>query len=183
MDSKLSESQRFSAEQVLQSEVYKLRTSCLKDPRLENNIFYGKLVSRLQMFIVQAEKYRLVGTTEKQQEVLDRSGFSFQYRMQLHSCLKKLILEVISTRDARVQLVYLKEVFAWFFAKLTAMGALSRQEYEEEFKLLNPLTNKMADAMRLILEQKVRSSLINEEDLRQHYKALFEEPEYGYHEA
>ena len=65
-------------------------------------------------------------------------------------------------------------MFSWFFAKLTAMGALSRQEYEEEFKLLNPLTNKMADAMRVILDQKVRSSLINEDDLREHYKALFD---------
>jgi hypothetical protein len=54
------------------------------------------------------------------------SGFPFGYRLELHKCLKKLLLEVVSQRDERIAKVYLKEVYAWFFKRLTAMGALSK---------------------------------------------------------
>lgn len=70
----------------------------------------------------------------------------------------------------------MKDVYAWFFTKLAAMGAMSKQEFEAEFKMLNPLTNQMADAMRSILTQKMQSSLVNEEEVRSHYKAMFTEP-------
>lgn len=102
MDSKLNEQAPFSAEKVVNSELFKLRTSCLFDPRLEDNIFYRKLRDRLQAHFVEAEKYRQVGPSAKQVEQLAKSGFSFQYRLRLFDCLKKLLLEVISTKDSRV---------------------------------------------------------------------------------
>jgi hypothetical protein len=58
--------------------------------------------------------------------MMKASGFPFMYRLELHKCLKKLLLEVVSQRDVRIANQYLKEVYAWFFKRLTAMGALSK---------------------------------------------------------
>ncbi len=173
MDAKLKAKEGFSEDAVLESDLFKISTSTLKDERMGDNVFYTKLVGRLNTFYVQAEKYRLLGPNQKQADLMKASGFPFHYRLELHKCLKKLLLEVVSQRDERIANQYLKEVYAWFFKRLTAMGALSKQEYEAEFKLLNPMTNRMADAMKGIVTQKMQSVLVNEEEQRAAYKAMF----------
>jgi len=49
----------------------------------------------------------------------------------------------------------LKEIYEWYFKRLNAMGALSKEEYAREFKCLNPMTDLMADAMKKIVRQKM----------------------------
>lgn len=53
------------------------------------------------------------------------------------------------------------------------MGDLSKEEYEAEFKILNPLSNSMNDVMRSILTQKLQSNLVNEDEQKAAYKAMF----------
>ena len=98
---------------------------------------------------------RTVGHTRKELEQYKASGFGYEFRVQLHKCLKRLLLEVTSQKDTRMQTQYLKEVYEWYFKRLIAMGALSKEEYAAEYKCLNPLTDKMADAMRKVVNQKL----------------------------
>jgi len=71
--------------------------------------------------------------------------------MSLYKCLKKLLLEVISTRDSRHQEVYARQVFAWFLKQLYSTGAISKEEYEKETASLVPNDQAMSKAMRLII--------------------------------
>lgn len=59
------------------------------------------------------------------------------------------------------------------------MGLLSKREQETEALLLNPNIGKMARAFHKGIRQKVLSSLVNEEDVAEHYKQMFE-PETEY---
>ena len=86
---------------------------------------YKKLVLRLSAFYVNAEKYRLVGPTEIQLETIRKSGFSQPYRLELHKCLRNLVIQVVNQRNLTIKLRLLKDVYAWFYDKLMAMGALS----------------------------------------------------------
>jgi hypothetical protein len=61
MENKLNIKIEFDADAVLDTDLFKISTSTLKDERLVENTFYKKLISRLNMFYVQAEKYRLLG--------------------------------------------------------------------------------------------------------------------------
>lgn len=89
------------------------------------------------------------------------------------------MLEVISQKDFRMQIQYLKEVYEWYFNKLNAMGALSKEEAAAEHKCLNPMTDLMADAMKKIVRQKMQSSLVNEDEQREEYVKSFDK---GYNE-
>ncbi len=62
-----------------------------------------------------------------------------------------------------VKLRQLRQVYEWFFKKLIAMGALSREEIESELAFLNPLKNQLAASMRAVIKQKVLSALCNED--------------------
>jgi hypothetical protein len=46
----------------------------------------------------------------------------------------------------------LKEVYAWFFYKLKAIGALSSQEIQDELQFMNPDQNKLQKGMRAIIK-------------------------------
>lgn len=86
---------------------------------------YKKLLNRISTFFVQAERYRKLGPTEKQEKEFKESGFSFQYRVELHKCLKNLLLSLVRQKDETVMKFHLREVYLWFFNKLQAIGALS----------------------------------------------------------
>ena len=103
---------------------------------------YQKLRIRLNAFYVNAEKHRLMGPTSAQTELYRKTGYSFDYRAQLHKCLKKLMFNVIDQRDPFMQETYLKEVYFWFYKKLMSMGALSHEEMQEESKIMNPSKGK-----------------------------------------
>jgi len=56
----------------------------------------------------------------------------------LHRSLKKLLREVIMTKDSNMQVKNLGKVYSWYFRKLESIGQLSGQEKDEEEMLLNP---------------------------------------------
>ena len=65
MYNKLETKMEFDADAVLETDLFKISSSTLKDERLVDNIFYTKLITRLNQFYVQAEKYRLLGPNQK----------------------------------------------------------------------------------------------------------------------
>jgi len=79
--------------------MYKISTATLNDERLKENILYTNLINRLHSFYVLAEKYRLYGPTKRQLQEFRDSGFNFDFRLQLHKCLKKLLLSVVTQRE------------------------------------------------------------------------------------
>jgi hypothetical protein len=143
--------------------MYKISTATLVDERLKDNVVYNNLISRLNNFYLLSEKYRLNGPTKRQLQEFRDSGFNFDFRMQLHKCLKKLLLAVVTQRDINMAEVYLKEVYGWFIKRLSAMNALTKEEIESSARLLNPGVNAMSSAMKIIVRQKMQSELVNED--------------------
>ena len=98
----------------------------IDDPTLRDNQMYIKLRTRMEAFFVNAEKIRNLGMTDQQKHVIQASGFSQSYRIQLYKCLRKMILGIINQKDMQIKLRQLRECYQWFFQKLMAMGALSK---------------------------------------------------------
>lgn len=48
------------------------------------------------------------------------------------------MLHIINLKEIHMKKTQLRQVYEWFFQRLKAIGALSKQEIEEEFKFLNP---------------------------------------------
>lgn len=129
--------QGFNADDIMNSRLYKLNMSLLEDEAFKDDsspnaavppdcqLMFKKLVLRLSAFYVNSEKHRLVGPTEAQIENLRKSGFSFGYRVELHKCLRNLLLQVINQKEISIKIRLLREVYGWFFYKLKAIGALS----------------------------------------------------------
>ena len=129
--------QGFNADDIMNNKLFKMNMSMLEDETLKEDLssnpavppqcqlMYKKLVLRLSAFYVNAEKFRLVGPTEQQLETMRKSGFSQVYRIQLHKCLRNLLIQVVNSKQLVIKLRLLKDVYAWFFDKLLAMGALS----------------------------------------------------------
>ena len=143
----------FDAETELDSRNYKFSMEMLEDPRLKDNPMFEKLVTRLSAFYLNREKIRENGgPNERQLEVIQKSGFSHDYRVKLHKCLRELVIQVVNEKNMDVKLRQLRQVYEWFFKKLVAMGALSREEIEAELAFLNPLKNQLAASMRAVIK-------------------------------
>ena len=83
----------FDEERVLESKEYRLAMEMLEDNKLKGNPMYEKLAVRLSAFYLNNEKIRVNGgPTEQQKEIIRKSGYSQQYRVQLHKCLRELII-------------------------------------------------------------------------------------------
>jgi hypothetical protein len=102
-------------------------------------------------FFLMAEKVKKFGKSEAIIKSEEKTGFSWEYRVELHLCLKRLVNRVINTNNKQQQLDYLKDTYFWFFKKLMAMGVLSYKETQEEQKVMNPLVDRMSNAMRGII--------------------------------
>ena len=77
----------------------------LEDPKLKGNAMYEKMVRRLSAFYLNTEKININGGPNEQQlEVIRKTGFSQEYRMQLHKCLRDLVLHVVNERSMDVKL-------------------------------------------------------------------------------
>jgi len=143
----------FDEERVLDSREYRLAMDMLEDNKLKGNSMYEKLVVRLSAFYLNNEKIRINGSpTEQQQEVIRKSGYSQMYRVQLHRCLRELIIHIVNEKNMDVKTRQLRQTYQWFFQKLIAMGALSIQEQASEFAFLNPMTNHLANSMRSVIK-------------------------------
>lgn len=84
---------------------------------------------------------------------------------------------MIDTREPNLQDDYLKEAYFWFFKKLMAMGILTYKEQQEEKKMMNPSLDKMSNALRDIISQKVTSALTDDEQYEALSKQMFENGE------
>ena len=94
---------------------------------------YEKLIIRLSAFYLNCEKIKMNGgMTEQQQEVIRKSGFTHEYRVRLHRCLRELLIHIVNEKKMDLKLRQLRKTYEWFFHKLVAMGALSQQEIEAE---------------------------------------------------
>jgi len=85
-----------------------------------------------------------------------------------------MLLGIINQKDMHIKLRQLRECYQWFFQKLMAMGALSKQEIDEEFKFLNPMSNQLAKVMKQALAKKCKSVLTDEEIMNEQNKLMFE---------
>jgi hypothetical protein len=110
---------------------YKFHKNALNAKDLNENVMYVKLKNRLLGFFLIQEKVRVLGKTEQIIKEEKTSGCTWEYRCEMHMCLKRLLNRVINTKDKRQQLDYLKETYFWFFKKLIAMGLLSYKEQME----------------------------------------------------
>jgi hypothetical protein len=120
------------------------------------------MISRLEAFYVIAERYRKFGPTPKQAQVMKDSGYPFKYHVELHRCLKQLLLNVIQQKNMKVLKLHIAEVYRWLLNKLYQMGALSRSEMMAEADILNPLAQTMGSSMNKILKHKILSNLVDE---------------------
>ena len=117
----------FSEERVFSSKEYQFSMEMLEDARLKDNEMFNKLVTRLSAFFLNREKIRQNGgPNERQLDIIKKSGFSHEYRIKLHKCLRELVIQVVNERNMDVKLRQLRQVYEWFFKKLIAMGALSQ---------------------------------------------------------
>ena len=99
----------FDEERVFESREYQFAMEMLEDTKLKGNQMYEKLVTRLSAFYLNTEKIRINGgLTDMQQEVVRKSGFSQEYRVNLHRCLRQLIIHIVNERDMAVKLRQLR---------------------------------------------------------------------------
>ena len=136
---------------------------------------YEKLIIRLSAFYLNCEKIKMNGgMTEQQQEVIRKSGFTHEYRVRLHRCLRELLIHIVNEKKMDLKLRQLRKTYEWFFHKLVAMGALSQQEIEAELAFLNPMSNNLAATMKAVIKQKVHSALCNPDAVDAYNKAMYE---------
>ena len=83
---------------------------------------------------------------------MKETGYPWHFHVELHKCLKELLLNVITQKNPKVLKLHVKEVYAWLLNKLMQMGALSRQEQMQEADLLNPLAATMGASMNKALK-------------------------------
>lgn len=136
------------------------------------------MLSRLEAFYILSERYRKTGPTEKQMQAMKETGYPFSYRVELHKCLKKLLVNVINQTNPKVQKLYVQEVYSWLLQKLMQMGALSRSEQMQDASYLNPLASTMGSKLNQVIKQKLLYNLIDPVECRKNSMAMFEEPDW-----
>ena len=167
----------FNPELVKQTIAYTYHENALDYPAFNDNIMFQKLKNRLLSFFIEAEKVKKFGKSESILRSEEKTGFSWEYRIELHLCLKRLVCRVINTSNKEKQAEYLKDTYFWFFKKLMAMGVLSFKETQEENKVMNPLVDRMSNALRDVISQKVTSALADDEQYNNLAKQMFENGE------
>ena len=143
----------------------------IRDPRLDDNLMYQKMVGRVEAFYIQAERLRRQGAPTPPPS----KGFSFAYREELTRCLKQLMIGVLQQKNPKVLKLYVAEVYRWLMNKLMQMGALSKSEQIADAALLNPMANSMGARMNQILKQKLLFNLVDPQETRKHAMAMFDE--------
>lgn len=104
IDEKFNPKSTFSEAAFRQSELFQFSTEKLHEPRLAGNKLFQNLTNRLKSFVVLVERFRVNGPTEQQKLAFEKTGFSFQYHIELHRQLKRLITKVINQRDDALQI-------------------------------------------------------------------------------
>lgn len=125
-------------EEILQHPTFKVLQQTLEDPQLLDEPMYIKLRARITAFFVKHELDRKRAAKKnpatEEGELESMEGFA----IQLYKCLRQMMLHIINLKEMHMKKTQLRQVYEWFFQRLKAIGALSKQEIEEEFKFLNP---------------------------------------------
>ena len=69
----------------------------------------------------------------------------------------------------------LRQTYIWFIDKLVAMGALSKEEQEKELIFLNPNANGLKNAIKMMINTKMRSALCDQENMREVKMQMYED--------
>lgn len=138
------------------------------------------MLSRLEAFFIVTQKYRMYGPTPKQAQMMRDTGYPFSYHIELHKCLKQLLLNMINQKNTKVLKLYVAEVYRWLLSKLMQMGALSRSEQLAEADLLNPLASTMGTSLNQAIKQKLLYDLVDPNEQRKVSMSMFEDTDMDY---
>ena len=89
----------FDEEKIMSSTIFQQQAKLLEDPRLEGDEMHRKLVTRLTAFYLNQQKIRINGLTEQQKATIKKTGYSLEYRVQLHKSLRTKLLQIVSEHD------------------------------------------------------------------------------------
>lgn len=86
--------------ELRESIAFQIEEKGLVCPQLEDNPLFKRLKSRIRSFFIMQEQFRRnKGPTEALANQMLRAGIDFSYRVELNRSLKRLLREVISTKD------------------------------------------------------------------------------------
>ena len=108
---------------------------------------------------------------------MQKVGIDFSYRVELNRALKRLLREVIATKDKAMQLKNLGKVYAWHNAKLQLIGHGSQKDQDDDEMILNP---GLIDEIQKRREEKnyvKRQRLMDQSLTDLKHKRMFEEEE------
>jgi len=128
-------SQDFHEEELMKHITYETLQKSLDDPALYKEPMYIKLRERIETFFIKQERDRKLSNPAKSDS---KSEISLDYSVELFKSLRQMMLHIINLKEMHMKKTQLRQVYEWFFQRLKAIGALSKQEIEEEFKFLNP---------------------------------------------
>lgn len=104
-----------------------------------------------------------------------KTGIDFNYRIQVHKSLKRLLREVTNMKDKNMQLKNIGKVYQWYFRKLESIGLLSNQEKDEEEMLLNPSKIDEIQRRREEQVQEKKRQLMEPKNILKREQKFFEE--------
>lgn len=84
---------------VKESVAFKTEESSLECPELEANSIFKLLKNRVRLFFFQQEDYRRNGPSKIQQALQAKASINFNFKIGLNKALKKMLREVIVTKD------------------------------------------------------------------------------------
>lgn len=86
--------------QVRDSLSFKIEETGLECPELESNPIFKNLRSRLRLFFFQHEDFRRrKGVSRQTATLANKSHVNFSFKVELHKALKRLLREVVITKD------------------------------------------------------------------------------------
>ena len=162
-----------NAEDLIHQDTFKVLQQSLDDPQLLEEPMYIKLRARITAFFLKHEVDRLAAKKNPEKakgKPDDMQGFA----IELYKCLRQMMLHIINLKEMPTKKKQLRQVYEWFFAKLKAIGALSKEEIEEEFKFLNPNKGMMTQSMKKILGRKVQQLCANEDYMGEVKREMYE---------
>jgi len=148
---------------------------------LKDNEIFKRLSERVKDFFVVNEIYKRHGPTPMQKQQEQDTGIDFSYRVVLHKCLKRLLREVVLTKDKQMQLKQLDRTYIWFYRKLETIGAMTAADKDEEELFRNPGKIQEMEARKKARKDERVNKLLDEELNQKKEAGLFSKGERTIH--
>eukprot|EP00347_Sterkiella_histriomuscorum_P017546 403348926 len=123
---------------VTQSLSYQIDEKSLHCPQLESNPQFIKLRNRMRQFFHTQESFRKNGVSETMRKADQKVGIDFSYKIQLNNGLRKLLRQVVVTKDPSAQIKNLSKVYTWYFNKLETIGLVASGNQEDKELFTDP---------------------------------------------